>query len=510
MAYVIGIDGGTESLRAFVFDLAGQPKGSGCARYATRFPGAGRAEQNPEDWWQALGAATREAVAAAGVAPGDVFALGLDTTSCSVVTLDETMRPVRPALIWMDVRAGEEAADLLATGDPALRINGAGAGPVSAEWMIPKALWLKRHEPKHYARAVRLCEFLDYLNFRLTDRYVASLDNLTMRWHYIPSQGGYPRSLLAALDLTDLLEKWPSNYVRPGEVVGNLTPAAAAHLGLPAGLPVAQGGADAFIGMIGLGVTRPGQMALVTGSSHLQLAVTEQAVHRRGLWGAYEECVYPGSCVLEGGQTSTGSIVNWFQTNFGAGLDYAELNRRAAQIEPGAEGLLVLDHFQGNRTPYTDPKSRGAILGLSLTHGPAHVYRAILEGICFGTEAILRNFQDDTFRLSEMVVCGGATRSDLWLQTHADVSGLPLVLTEVADAPALGSAILAACAAGRFGAIGEAAGAMVRTRAVVEPNAGRHAVYRELYDRYSRLYDAARSVREGRPHAPSALPGVTV
>ena len=256
--YVIGVDGGTESLRAIVFDLAGQPRGSGCARYATRFPGAGRAEQNPEDWWQALGAATREAVAAAGVAPGEILALGLDTTSCSVVALDETLRPVRPALIWMDVRAGEEAADLLATGDPALRINGDGAGPVSAEWMIPKALWLKRHEPKHYARTVRLCEFLDYLNFRLTDRYVASLDNLTMRWHYIPSQGGYPRSLLAALDLTDLLEKWPSDYVRPGEIVGGLTPAAAAHLGLPAGLPVAQGGADAFIGMIGLGVTRPG------------------------------------------------------------------------------------------------------------------------------------------------------------------------------------------------------------------------------------------------------------
>ena len=510
MAYVVGIDGGTESLRAFVFDLAGQPKGTGCARYATRFPGTGQAEQSPEDWWQAVGAATREAVASSGVAPAEILALGLDTTSCSVVALDEAMRPLRPALIWMDVRAGEEAADLLATGDPALLINGNGKGPVSAEWMIPKALWLKRHEPETYARATRICEFIDYLNYRLTGRYVASLDNVAMRWHYIVSQGGYPRSLLAALDLSELLEKWPTEVVRPGDVVGGLTPEAAAHLGLPAGLPVAQGGADAFIGLIGLGVTRPGQLALVTGSSHLQLAITDQATHRPGLWGAYEECVYADSCVLEGGQTSTGSIVKWFQSNFGGGLGYAELNGLAAEIEPGAEGLLVLDHFQGNRTPYTDPKSRGAILGLSLAHGVAHVYRAIIEGICFGTEAILRNFQDDTFRLSEMVVCGGATRSDLWLQIHADVSGLPLVLTEVSDAPALGSGILAAYAAGQFGSVQEAAGAMVRTRAVIEPHAGRHAVYRDLYERYSRLYGAAKSVREGEPRALSALPGVNI
>ena len=510
MAYVIGIDGGTESLRAFVFDLAGQPKGTGCARYATRFPSAGQAEQNPEDWWQALGTAVQGAMASAGVSAGEILALGVDATSCSVVVLDETMRPLRPALIWMDVRAGEEAADLLATRDPALRVNGDGNGPVSAEWMVPKVLWLKRHEPKTYSRATKVCEFIDYLNYRLTGRYVASLDNAAIRWHYILSQGGYPRSLVAALDLPELLEKWPAEVLRPGEIVGGLTPDAAAHLGLPAGLPVAQGGADAFIGMIGMGVTRPGQLALVTGSSHLQLAVTDQAVHRRGLWGAYEDCVYPGSCVLEGGQTSTGSIVNWFQSKFGGGLGYAELNGLAAKIEPGAEGLLVLDHFQGNRTPYTDPKSRGAILGLSLAHDAAHVYRAIIEGICFGTEAILRNFQDDSFRLSEMVVCGGATRSDLWLQIHADVSGLPLVLTEVSDAPALGSGILAAYAAGQFGSIQEAAGAMVRTRAVIEPHSGRHAVYRELYERYSRLYEAAKSVREGESRALSALPGVTI
>ena len=130
---------------------------------------------------------------------------------------------------------------------------------------------------------------------------------------------------------------------------------AATHLGLKAGTPVIQGGADGFIAIIGLGVTEPGELGLITGSSHLQLAVTDWIFHRPGLWGAYADCVYKGSAVLEGGQTSTGSVIKWFTNNFAAGTDYNELDRAAADIPPGADGLLVLDHFQGNRTPYIDP-----------------------------------------------------------------------------------------------------------------------------------------------------------
>ena len=498
MAYVVGVDGGTESLRAFVFDLDGRPLGSHASPYKTEFPEPSWAEQNPEDWWQALGASVRGALAKANVAADDVIAICVDTTCCSVVTLDADGRPLRPAMIWMDVRSAREADAVAATRDPALRVNGAGSGPVSAEWMIPKSLWIRENQRQLFDRAARIGEYQDYLNLKLTGRWVGSLDNMSVRWHYQTDHGGRPLSLLKALRLDDLLAKWPADVLAPGAIIGPLTPNAAEHVGLKPSTPVVQGGSDAFIGMIGLGVTEPGEMALITGSSHLHLGVAAKPVHRKGVWGTYMDAVYPGKPIIEGGQTSTGSVIAWFKRHFAPETSFDALNESAAALPPGAEGLIALDHFQGNRTPHTDAASRGAITGLTLKHTPAHVFRAIIESICLGTRLIVDSF-GDAFSAKRIVVAGGATNSPLWLQIHADTIGAPLELTEVSDAPALGCAILAAHGAGRFASIEEGCKAMVRRRAIVEPDRSRTALYeRDIYPRYSALYGALKSVREGR------------
>ncbi|HRO02576.1 MAG TPA: FGGY family carbohydrate kinase, partial [Terricaulis sp.] len=149
---VIGVDGGTESLRVTVFDLRGRELGAAHSPYVTHFPAPSQAEQSPQDWWRALCVALPEAMRKSGVSGQAIRAITLDTTCCTVCALDTDGEPLRPALLWMDVRAAQEAADVLATGDPALIVNNGGAGPVSAEWMIPKALWLKRHQPDIYAR----------------------------------------------------------------------------------------------------------------------------------------------------------------------------------------------------------------------------------------------------------------------------------------------------------------------------------------------------------------------
>src|SRR5205085_632960 len=145
----------------------------------------------------------------------------------------------------------------------------------------------------------------------------------------------------------------------PGQAIGPLSKDAAEHLGLRAGTLVVQGGPDAFMGLVGLGVTMPGEMGLITGSSHLLLGVTRQPVHLPGVWGSYMDAVYPGKPIIEGGQTSTGSVVSWFKRHFAEHISFEELNEVAAALPQGAEGLLALDHFQGNRTPYTDALSRG-------------------------------------------------------------------------------------------------------------------------------------------------------
>lgn len=496
MAYVVGVDGGTESIRAFVFDLDGRPKASHATPYQTDFPKPSWAEQKPYDWWNGIGLSVRGAIAKAGISPADVLAISIDTTCCSVVALDQAGEPLRPSMIWMDVRSSAEAARVAATKDAALRVNGAGSGPVSAEWMIPKALWIKTHQPDIFGKASMIGEYQDYLNYRLTGRWVGCLNNMSVRWHYQTQHGGKPLSLLKKLDLSDLADKWPSEILAPGDVIGPLTSQAASHLGLKAEIPVVQGGSDAFIGMIGLGVTTAGEMALITGSSHLHLGVAAKTVHRSGVWGTYMGAVYPGKPIIEGGQTSTGSVIAWFKRHFAAETGFEELNASAAALPPGAEGLVVLDHFQGNRTPYTDALSRGAITGLTLKHTPAHVFRAIIEGICLGTRLITDNF-GDAFSPRRIVLAGGATNSPLWLKIHADTIGAPIELTEVPDAPALGCGILAAYGAGRFSSIEEGCSAMVRRKSVIEPDAVIARRYEnDVYPQYRALYAALKSVRE--------------
>ena len=495
MSYLIGVDGGTEGIRAFVFDLDGRIIASHATPYTTEFPHPSWAEQNPEDWWAAMGASVKGAMAKSGVNPADILAMSADTTCCSVVALGSDGRPLRPCMIWMDVRSAKEADAVAATKDAALRVNGAGAGPVSAEWMIPKSLWIKKHQPEIYARAGKIGEYQDYINLRLTGQWVGSLGNSCIRWHYQTQHGGVPRSLLKSLDLVDLEAKWPALMLALGQPIGPLTTEAANHLGLKPGTLVVQGGSDAFIGVIGLGVTEPGEMALITGSSHLHIGVTAKPVHKAGVWGTYMDGVYPGKSIIEGGQTSTGSVIAWFKRHFAGHTSFEALNEGAAAIAPGAEGLLVLDHFQGNRTPYTDALSRGAITGLTLKHTPAHVFRAIIEGICLGTRLIIDNF-GDAFEAKRIVLAGGATNSALWLKIHADTIGAPIELTEVPDAPALGCAILAAHGAGKFKTIEEAAHAMVRRKSVIEPDLKLTGYYEsEMLPRYARLYGALKTVR---------------
>ncbi|MDU8946602.1 FGGY-family carbohydrate kinase [Ovoidimarina sediminis] len=493
MTYFLTADGGTESLRARVYDLSGNCIASHAEPYETKFSPGARAEQNPEDWWANFVTASRAAIAAAGIDPAAIEAIAYATTSCTVVALDEAGQALRPALIWMDVRAHAETDAMLTTGDPALMLNGAGEGPVSAEWMLPKALWLKRNEPEVFDRAFRICEYQDFLTYRLTGRWAASLDNAGLRWHYRADHGGWPVTLAESLGLGALLDKWPPEVLAPGEVIGTLTAAAADALGLPQSVRVVQGGADALIGMIGLGVAQPGQLALITGSSHLQFGVTEAPLSAPGVWGAYADIVYPGRWIVEGGQTSTGSIINWLGRLTG-GLDFDELNAKAAALEPGSDGLLVQDHFQGNRTPYTDPLSRGAILGLTLAHEKHHIFRAIMEGIGFGTRAILDAFGRAGYTSTEMTVGGGAAASDLWMQIHADTSGLPVRIPASADAPSTGSAVLAGFGAGHFATIDEGIAAMVRPGRSVEPIPANVARYEEIYARHREIYTAARGI----------------
>ncbi|ACQ79766.1 carbohydrate kinase FGGY [Beutenbergia cavernae DSM 12333] len=500
--YVLGLDFGTESCRAAVFDVAGRAVGIAAVPYPTGYPQPGWAEQDPQHWWEAACTAVRRALAESGLSGSEIAGLACDATSLTLVATDAAGTPLRPAILWMDVRAVEQAARADASRSTARRYNGGGTMPASAEWYPFKAAWLKEHEPDVYSRAAHLVDAADWITFRLTGEWTVNLNSAALRMYYDGDNGGWPEDLYDDVGVGDVLGKLTGPVLAPGAPVGELTDDAAAALGLPAGVPVAQGVIDAWAGQIGLGVLAPGRMALITGSSHVFTGQSAEPISGPGFFGAYTDGVVPGEYTVEGGQASTGSVLKWFVEHFAPDVrsasarngtsPYDVLNERARHLPPGAEGVVVNEYFQGNRTPYTDGDARGMIWGLSLHHGPEHVYRAIQEGVCYGTEHIRRVMADAGHEVHAIVAGGGATRSRDWMQMHADVTGVPITLTHVPDATALGTCVLAAAGAGLFGSVRDAAAAMVRTADVLEPDPDRHEEYGFFVDRYVEAYPLLR------------------
>lgn len=505
--YVLGVDYGTESCRVGVFDLSGRPLAATATPYKLTHPRPGWAEQSPDEWWSALVSSTRGAMLSAGVKADQIAGISIDATTCTVVALDGKGRPMRDAIMWMDVRASNQGERIGRSSNPARKYNGGGTGPVSAEWLPSKLLWLKENEHKTYKSATHLLEATDWATFKLTGRLTANVNTAAMRGYYDGDAGGWPTDFYEEIGLGDAFEKLPPEVLVLGETVGTLTKQAAEELGLNQSTVVAQGGGDAFVGQIGLGVVEPGKMALITGSSHVLVGQSANPVYGEGFFGSYTDAVVPGQYTVEGGQVSTGSVLKWFKDNFAVDAltaagrtgesPYEVLNRQIVNIPPGSDGLMVLDYWQGNRTPYTDSLARGMIWGLTLSHSPQHVYKAIQEGVCYGTAHILRFMAAAGFEVKEFVGAGGFTKARHLMQLHADVSGVPITLTEVGDAAILGGAMLSAVAAGLIDDIPAAARQMVHEKDQIQPDPGRHEEYQFFVDAYANTYPAMRELVQG-------------
>jgi len=496
--YVLGIDAGTESIRTGIFDDTGKCHSFGVSENKNIHKKPGWGEQNIDQWDESLITSIRNAFEGSDIRPEQIEGIGMDGTSCTVVYLDGDGKPVRDAMMWMDIRAAGEADEIAACGDPALKY--VGFGKVSAEWFPCKNLWLKRHEPDNYSKAETIFEHTDWIAYRLTGEITMNINTVSIRWFYNRTDGGFPVSLYEKIGLGDIFEKLPKRLVNIGEIVGGLSWEIADLTGLREGIPVAGGGADAFVGVIGVNALKPGKLALITGSSQLHIGITDKELHAPGIFGTYPSAIIPGLEVVEAGQTSTGSILKWFTTQFvnreitdeaeSRGVSvYQVLNEQAEKISAGSEGLVVLEHWQGNRTPWVDAESRGVIRGLTLKHTPAHIYRAIMEGVVYGTQIILERMEEGGVFIDEIIACGGATESDLWMQIHADVTGKKIIIPSEQQAVSLGSAIAGMVGAGIFPDLVTAADAVVKVGRVVIPDPGNTEKYREYVRQYEATYE---------------------
>lgn len=492
---VLGADFGTQGVRVAVFDGLGQLITMNFQTYPTFYPKPGWAEQHPDSWWEAF----KEALAnCLGQVKHQekIRGMTLCSTSSTVLAADKAGVPLTEAILWMDNRATAEAEKINSSEHVYLKFSG---GSDSVEWMLPKTLWLKNNRPDIYQQAHIIVEMQDWLNFKLTGQWVASRCNATCKWNYVDLQGegGWSDKFMQEIGLGDYRWKIPTRVISVGQSVGKITDAVARELGLPPELQVFQGGIDAHIGMLGMGVVEPGQMSIIMGTSFVHLAHAPKPIFKKGLWGPYPHALIDNLWLLEGGQVSCGSLTRWFKDQMAKELAYTQagkepyqvLMEEADQVPPGSEGLVVLDTWQGNRTPYRDPLAKGCIWGLTLSHSRAHIYRALLESVAYGTKNILNCFSESDFRIEQIVACGGVLKNKLWLQIIADVTGLPIQKTKFSEAGVLGCAICSCAGLGIYRDLAEAAKTMVQYGERVEPNAENHLHYSYYFEKYRQTYE---------------------
>ena len=491
MGILLGLDLGTEGARVGAFTTDGVALGSVHRPYRTSFPRAGWAEQDPEDWWAALVDASRALLSTpACQSAGPVVAVASATTASTVAVLDADGVPLRPAILWMDSRASPQA-DRTATFAAEHPILAWSGGSDASEWLLPKAMWLKEHQRETYARADRIVEAVDYLTFRLTGRWVGSQMNAVCKYNYDSLQGRFPTELYAALGMADLVPKLPDEILPVGSVAGPLTAAAAAQLGVVAGVPVCVGGIDAHVSLLACG-TPAGVVSLVSGTSSAIVAEVDDPVDTAEVWGPYPHALRTSKWLVEGGQVTSGSVLKWTGENLMgvAREDLSTLVAGAAAVDPGAHGLRALDTFMGNRTPYRDARLRGAVVGLTLGTTREELYRAAIEAVACGTRGVIDSFERAGVACERLVFSGGIEKNPLWQQISVDVLGREAEIVAGDNLTLRACAVVGATGAGLVRDLDEGAAAFAPSTRTLTPDPGSHEIYRQTYEDYVGLLAA--------------------
>jgi FGGY-family pentulose kinase len=527
----LGIDVGTASVRAALFDDSGRRVGLGVQPIQIFRPAEDFVEQSSDDIWQSAGIAVRAALAESGASPEQVAGIGFDAT-CSLVALDASDRPVtispsgkdaQNVVVWMDHRAIDQARRINDLSHQVLAYVG---GLISPEMQTPKLLWLKEHLKASYERSARFLDLPDFLTYRATGNDTRSLCTTVCKWTYLGKEQRFDDSYFASIGLEDLAADGYARIgkrVRPiAERVGGLTERAAAELGLKSGTAVGVGIIDAHAGGIGLlGATLAGdtldsaalerRLALIGGTSSCHMAVSQNPRFVPGIWGPYYSAMVPGMWLTEGGQSATGALIDHVIRSHaqGARLEseaagrktsvYALLNERLEQLSRSASfpaeltrDIHVLPYFHGNRSPRADPSLRGVVSGLKLSDDVdalALVYLATIQAIAHGTRHIIETMNAHGYAIETVLACGGDVKNPVFVREHADISGCRVVLPREPEAVLLGSAILGVVAAGDRPSVLEAMHAMSAVDNVIEPAHGlvaeyhqrKHAVFQRMY-----------------------------
>lgn len=491
MTYTLGIDIGTfESKGVLVNVETGAIVAQAAHPHEMLVPRPGWAEHRPEeDWWGDTVRIIRQLLSESGVDAGQIAAVATSAIGPCMLPVDESGMPLMNGVLYgVDTRAEKEIADLNAEiGEESILATCGNA--LTSQSVGPKILWLKRNHPELFARTHKVLTSTSFITHRLTGKYVID--------HYTAANFS-PLYDVERLDWSDALTSsiLPLDHLPrllwSTEIAGRVTAAAAAETGLAEGTPVTCGTIDAAAEAVSVGVRYPGDMMMMYGSTIFIIQVTDVPVRDPRLW--YAPWLVPGQHASMAGLATSGTLTHWFRDQFARELSRQEafpaLAEEAAASPPGANGLIMLPYFSGERTPIHDPRAKGAFFGLNLTHTRGDMYRALIEGIAMGTAHVIETYRDLDAAPDRILAVGGGTKNALWLQATSDFGGVPQIVSEKTVGASYGDALIAAIAAG----VADLDDISAWNPAIEKVEPRRGEVHERHYALFRRLYEQTKDI----------------
>mgnify|MGYP002587760276 CR=1 FL=1 len=496
--YLLGIDIGTSACKIAIFDEDGQVKASASGDYKVYYPHPGWAEQNPEEWWQAVCGAVKRALEKGGIRPGEVAGIGIDGQSWSAIPIDKEGNVLANTPIWMDTRAADICEEVGARiGED--RIFEVCGNPFKPSYTTPKILWYQRNLPDVYKKMDKILQSNSYIAFKLTGEVTQELSQGYGHHCFRMRTGEWDMDMCKELGINpDILPEIYASHA----VVGTVTKQAAEECGLIEGIPVVAGALDAACGTLGAGVIHPGETQEQGGQAGGMSICTDTYKADPSLILGYH--VVPGKWLLQGGTTGGGGVMRWFEREFAAyersrkadtgKSSLEQLNEIAEAVPAGSEGVVFLPYMSGERSPVWNPYAKGVFYGLDFAKTKGHMVRACMEGVAFSLRHNLEVAEAAGAKAEVLRAMGGSANSLLWTQIKADVTGKAVVVPASDTATTLGAAILAGVGVGFYKDYEEAVSMTVKETRRHEPNPENKEVYNKTYRTYRDLYESLKAM----------------
>lgn len=496
--YLLGIDIGTSACKAAIFHRDGRVAATASGDYPVYYPREGWAEQNPQEWWNAVCNAIKRMLNKSGIAPEEIAGVGIDGQSWSAIAIDKNGEVLINTPIWMDTRS-QEICDRLngeIGGDAIFQVAGNSLQP---SYTTAKILWYKENQPEVYRNIYKILQSNSFIAYRLTGAITQDMSQGYGLHCFDMRKGCWDEAMCERLGIP---MGFLPEIVTCDTVVGTVTEEASAQCGLAVGTPVVAGGLDAACGTLGAGVIHSGETQEQGGQAGgMSICIDTYKADPRLILGYH---VVPGQWLLQGGTTGGGGVMRWFEQEF---ADYErslveekgvssliQLNEIAEQVDPGCDGLVFLPYMAGERSPIWNPYAKGVFYGLDFSKTKGHMVRACMEGVALSLRHNLEIAEEAGAKAQVLRAMGGSANSLLWTQIKADITGKPIVVPSSDTATTLGAAILAGVGVGFYKDYEEAVSLTVKETRSHMPNPENKQIYDKTYGIYLKLYENLKSM----------------